>query len=135
MPTEPQYWPFPVLPPEQRTDLHEKIIRFLEQAHRAGFRPCKYLEYDFQAHAEGGRYGWITYRGRERTGGPTCWEVWLDDHKGRVMSCWVDDFDTAAASVLAWLRDGDALAIVEAAKPHIIKGPKIDVPQLVVSPQ
>ena len=34
-----RYWPFPVLPPDRRTELHQQQITFLEAAHGAGYRP------------------------------------------------------------------------------------------------
>jgi hypothetical protein len=134
MPTaEPRDWPFPVLPPEQRTEEHQAQIRFLDTALQAGFQPCWFPGEQYQVHASG-RYGWLIRRGRTRKDGPTRWEVWLDEATGRAAAYWVDDFDTAAASVLEWLRGGEALAITEAAKPHIISGPSFNAPRLAPSP-
>jgi hypothetical protein len=130
MPTDgPHYWPFPVLSADLQTDEHRREIRFLEEAYRAGYRPCKFLEREYQAHVEQGRYGWIIYRGRIRRGGPSRWEVWLDDQPGRVAAFWVDDFDTAAASVLRWLEGRDVAKILDSAKPRIVRGPLVDLPQ------
>ena len=34
-----KYWPFNVLPPEQRTEFHAALIALLEAAHAAGYAP------------------------------------------------------------------------------------------------
>ncbi len=127
----PNYWPFPVLvSPDKMTEQHRKEIRFLETAYQAGFRPCMYLKGggEYQARIEQGRDGWIISRGRYRNGVPTRWEVWLNDPSGRIAAYWVDDFDTAAAGVLPWLEGGDALDILESAKPRILRVPLINLP-------
>ena len=36
---ENRYWPFDILPPERRSEQHDREIRFLETADREGYRP------------------------------------------------------------------------------------------------
>lgn len=133
MPTEePLYWPYPVLPVEQQTEEHRRRIRFLDAALDAGFRPCVYPPEVYFVRSDEPREGWLVWRGRTRQGA-TRWEVWLDETAGRAAAFWADDFDTAAASVLAWLRGGDVVAVVKAAQPHIIRGPMVNAPAVAVS--
>ena len=119
----PQFWPFPVLPPEKRTNHHWKEFRFLEAAYLAGFQPCQFLDGEYQVHNEQDRYGWIICRGGFRNGAPTRWEVWLDEPSSRCAACWVNDFEAAAEAVLRWLAGHTASDILAATKNNVIKGP------------
>jgi len=114
--------------PNLLTDEHRKEIRFLEKAYEAGFHPCKFFEREYQAHVGQGRYGWIIYRGRMSRGGSSRWEVWLDEQSGRVASYWVDDFDSAAESVLQWLEESDAHLILEKVQANVVKDPFVNLP-------
>jgi hypothetical protein len=108
----PIYWPFPVLPPEQRTEQHQKEVRFLEDAHRAGFRPCKFADGEYRIESGDGRTAWVIARGRLRGGVGTRWEVWLNDGIERITSNWADGFDSATTPALDWVsamhREGTA---------------------------
>ncbi len=103
-----RYWPFPVLPPEQRTAQHWKEVRFLDEALQSGFRPCKFADAEYRVESENNRSGWILYRGRLGGSSQTRWEIWLNDLSERVLSVWVDEFDCGAvhgAPMASW-RDG-----------------------------
>jgi len=55
---EQKFWPFEVLPPEQRTPVHQRQIAFLEEAYSDGFRPFT-DGMNFGATAPSGRGGWL----------------------------------------------------------------------------
>lgn len=117
------YWPFAVLPPEERTELHRQEIQFFETAFHEGFRPCESLGV-YKACSDEGREGWIIDRGRVRPSGPGRWEVRLVIPSTELDTMfWVDDFDCAANSVLQWLRGIDASMALAAAAGHYIKEP------------
>ncbi len=103
----PIYWPFPVLPPEQQTEQHQKEVRFLEDAHRAGFRPCKFADGEYRIESGDGRTAWVIARGRSRGGAGTRWEVWLNDGTERISSFCADGFDAATEAVSRWARGDD----------------------------
>jgi hypothetical protein len=98
----PVYWPFPVLPHERQTPQHRAEVAFLEQAHRAGLRPCKFADGEYRIGSDGGRAAWVIARGRK--GAVRRWEVWLNDGGERVSSQTVEGFDPAAAVALGWVR-------------------------------
>jgi len=98
-----QYWPFPVLPPNQRTPLHQAQVSFCERAAEAGLRPYAFFDTGgFGAEAPDGRSGDIVCRGP----GNTRWEVILytPGHAERVLSEMVSDFAVAADLLLRWLQ-------------------------------
>ena len=101
------YWPFEVRPAEARTDQEAREVRFLEQAHREGFRPYRSFVSDYGASSADGRVGYLLVRGRSR------WEAWLGDKSGKIGSLLLDNFDSAAQSVLQWLR-GDDVSVIRA---------------------
>jgi hypothetical protein len=47
--------------------------------------------------------------------------VWLGDGTRKVASLFLDNFDSAAQSVLQWLRGDDVSAIHAAAGNHLVK--------------
>lgn len=116
---QPEFWPFYVLPPEQRTEVHQQIIGFFEAADLLGYRPRKYSETDFLAENETRRYGSLQYRGRER--GTARWEVALGEGPAREQAFWTD-FPHAAEAVLVWLRGGTAADVFAAVEGHVIRG-------------
>ena len=59
---ERKYWPFDVIPPEQRSLLHQQQIDFLETAYREGFRPHTFGSENFGASA-GNRFADLIFRG------------------------------------------------------------------------
>lgn len=118
----PTFWPFPVMPAEQRTPQHDKEIRFLNEALAAGYRPCKYYESDYRIESAGGRHVYLTYRGRNFAGTRYRWEVVLNEAAGRVMAFWVDEFTVAADAAFRWLRDAGPDEITVAVDGHVIRG-------------
>jgi hypothetical protein len=111
-----RYWPFEVLPPEERTEQHEREIRLLEATHRRGYSPYSCVAGDLGATAEG-RGGLIVVRGRGR------WEVILGTAEARIASAFVNDFDCAAQAVLEWLRGADAADILSCVQGHLVRMP------------
>jgi phosphoribosylanthranilate isomerase len=101
---EHRYWPFPVLPPNERTSLHQAQISFCERAAAAGLRAYSFFDHScFGADGFDGRSGDIVRRGPRNTR----WEVVLYDpgYRNRT-SEWVSDFAAAADIVLKWLQTG-----------------------------
>jgi hypothetical protein len=111
-----RYWPFDVLPPEQRSEQHEREIRFFETAHREGFHPYLSSPGDFGAAATE-RGGLILVRGRRR------WEVVLGTTDTKIASAFVDDFACAAEAVLQWLRGADTADILSRVQDHLVRLP------------
>jgi len=124
IPTTPKYWPFDVLPPEQRTDLHWQEIRFLDAAFQEGFKPFEQTTGEYIATSPRGREACIIFRGRGRRGGIGQWEVWLDEPETQFIKLWVDDFEYAGGLILEWLRGNDVTAILAASGGHILQGPQ-----------
>jgi len=104
----PTYWPFPVLPPEQQSAQHRSEVGFLEEAFRAGFRPCKFMDGEYRIESTDGRSAWVIYRGRLRGGAATRWEVWLNECGERVASFMSDGFEAATGVALQWARGESA---------------------------
>ena len=98
-----EYWPFPVLLPEQRTEHHKRVIDFLDTAFREGFSPCVFNSSNYSATAPSGRTGDILHRGANRY-----WEVILGDVGGAITSFFVDGFAVAGQALLQWLRGTEA---------------------------
>jgi hypothetical protein len=112
-----KYWPFEVLPPEQRAPLHSDQIRFLENAYRDGYQP--YLDgQDFIATNANSRSGSIIKRASRSR-----WEVVLSEANQRAVSLFLDDFCCASNAVLDWLRGGEAKTIIVSCAKHIIVPP------------
>ena len=111
-----RYWPFEVLPPEKRTEQHERELRFLETAHRGGFKAYMSGAGDFGATADE-RSSLIVVRGRNR------WEVVFGTLDAKVASAFVDDFECAAEAVLDWLRGGEAADILSRVQSHLVRMP------------
>jgi hypothetical protein len=72
------YWPFPLLPDWQQTDLYKREIQLLEEAHAAGYRPYVFDGEDFGMGDERTRWIEFIYRGRDR--GEPRWEPLFVDH-------------------------------------------------------
>jgi hypothetical protein len=109
-----KYWPFEVLPTEERTAQHKSEIRFLERANREGYEV--YADgSDYGADAADGRAALLIFRGR---GG--CWEVVLSVQNEKNASAIFDDFTCASEAVLQWLRGEDAAGILSEAGEHLI---------------
>ena len=109
---ENKYWPFDVLPPSERTPLHNQFIAFLESTHAAGFAP-----FVSGTESEIGFDGTDTRSVRYvlRGGRGEHWEPWLADnnqsvrlgplfdlpeHRCVVFIC----FDDMTKFTLRWLR-------------------------------
>jgi hypothetical protein len=113
-PTRNRYWPFNVLPLEQRTEQHRREIGFLETAHQAGYKPYTFGNGSFGATA-GIRAGEILFRGRKH------WQVCLAQENQLIVSAHVDNFDYAAEAILRWLRGVEASDIVEYVRSHLLR--------------
>ena len=111
-----QFWPFDILPPEQRNSNQELEIRFLETAHERGYCPFMFGIGNFGATAQD-RIAEILVRGRNR------WEVSLSAADRRVLSAYVDDFRCSTDAVLGWLAEEDASRILEKIRPHLFAIP------------
>ncbi len=96
---EKKYWPFDVLPLEDRTEQHKREIRFFETAEQQGYKGYEMgATLALGAEAPNGREGMILRRGRNR------WEVSLGANQKEESSAFYHDFDAAADAVFAWLR-------------------------------
>jgi hypothetical protein len=113
---ENQYWPFNVLPPEQRTEKDWEVIRFLETAYRRGYKPFTFASGNFGASC-GERGGMILFRTRTR------WEVNLGIAEETSLSAYLDEFSHAAEGVLQWLSGVDAASVLEHVRDHLVVTP------------
>jgi hypothetical protein len=114
---EQQFWPFEVLPPEQRTPAHQREIAFLEEAYADGFRP--FTEgMNFGATATGGRAGWLFRRGSSRI---DRWEVRVGSEAEEGFSFLFLPFAIAVGALLRWLRGESATAIERYIAPHLVR--------------
>jgi hypothetical protein len=114
-PTQYRYWPFDVLPKEQRTEQHRQEMWFLEMAYQAGYNP--YMDGFENFGATGGeRSGTILYRGSRGNH----WEVVLETGRTKVLSAHLNDFGSAAQALLSWLRGVGGLEIVEDMRDHLV---------------
>lgn len=111
-----RYWPFEVLPPQERTEHHQQEIRFLETAQQEAFTPYMCGAGDFGA-AANERSGLIVVRGPRR------WEVVLGTLDAKVASAFVDDFECAAGAVLGWLRGAQTADILCRVQTHLVLMP------------
>lgn len=117
--SENRYWPFQVLPPEQRTEYHQRQVDFLETAYQAGYKPYMFGSgEDFGATA-GTRGGMIVYRGSRGKH----WQVLLGTAEHTALSAHVDDFRCGADAVLRWLRGLDGAEIFEHLAGHFFTTP------------
>jgi hypothetical protein len=91
-PIENQYWPFDVLPPEQRTEEHQQEIQFLESANRAGYKPYIFSSGSYGATA-GSRAGEIIRRGSRHR------QLFCVDAGELIVSAHVNGFDCAAGAL------------------------------------
>jgi hypothetical protein len=108
-----RYWPFDVLPPDQRTPLHQQQIDFLETAYREGFRPFMFDSESFGASAET-RSGHIVHRTRQ------FWELLVEAPETGRLAAYVAGFDVNAEAVLCWLRGAELVAILEFVRPYLV---------------
>jgi hypothetical protein len=108
-----RFWPFDVLPPDQRAPLHQHQIDFLETAHREGFRPYMFMTESFGASA-GERWGLIILRTRR------FWELCIGSPAEGRLSAFVAGFDANAEAVLRWLRGGALAEVLEFVRPHLV---------------
>ncbi|HVA49676.1 MAG TPA: hypothetical protein VNH11_25140 [Pirellulales bacterium] len=112
--TENRYWPFDVLSPEQRSEDDRRVIHFLETAFQAGYKPYMFASESFGATSEG-RAAEIIYRGCRGKH----WELFLVHGEELVLSAHLDDFGSAAESLLRWLGGDDGAEIVELIRGHL----------------
>src|SRR4051794_32660572 len=114
---EQKFWPFEVLPPEQRSLVHQREIAFLEEAHSGGFRPFT-DGMNFGATAPRGRGGWLLCRGSGRV---DRWEVSVGSEAADGFSFLFLPFSIAAEALLRWLRGESAAAIEQYIAPHLVR--------------
>lgn len=107
------YWPFAVVPENERTEQDRREIDFMERAYRQGFKPYAFGAGNYSAMSDGGRSGDIVVRGRNR------WETVLGADDVRFASAYVDDFASAADAVLSWLGGGDTPTILAKLEAHL----------------
>lgn len=69
------YWPFPVLPVWEQTDLGKREIRFLEEAYAADYHPYVFDGENFGLGEQQARWVEFVYRGRQH--GEPRWEPLL----------------------------------------------------------
>jgi hypothetical protein len=115
-----KYWPFEVLPPDKRTEHHQQVIGFMEQAFLEGYRPYVFRGSNYGACTPNGRIGEMIHRGANRY-----WEVLFRTTDERTGSFYVDGFTGAGEAVLHWLRGEDPSAIVTQFKDHIVPKPGV----------
>jgi hypothetical protein len=108
-----KYWPFDVLPPEQRTQLHQQQIELLETAYREGFRPYAFGGDSFGASA-GDRYGYVIRRSR------LFWELVVGAPAAGKLSAYVNGYDINAEAVLQWLRGATLKGVLEFIRPYLV---------------
>jgi hypothetical protein len=108
-----RYWPFDVLPPDQRTPLHQQQIDFLDAAYRDGFRPHVFGCENFGATA-GERTGYIIWRTR------CFWELMLFAPGEGRLAAYASGFEVNAEAVLRWLRGEQLAEILEFVRPHLV---------------
>ena len=108
-----QFWPFPVVPPEQQTGRDKSVIHFLETAYNEGFKPHHLGGGDYGASSKD-REALILVRGKNK------WEVRIGTAQETGLSAHLKDFECAATAALAWLRGADILTILEEVRPHLI---------------
>jgi hypothetical protein len=111
-----KYWPFEVLPPDQRTDHHKKVIRFLEEAFSAGFKPYMFGN-NFGASTDV-RIGEMIHRGVDRY-----WEIILTLGEERCASFYVDGFAQAGEAIMRWLRGDEVGHIRSYIQQYIVDKP------------
>ena len=58
-----KHWPFPVLPLEKRTEFHQQVVDFLDQAFNEQFRPYEFDGSNYGAGGSNGRIGELIHRG------------------------------------------------------------------------
>ena len=116
-----EYWPFPVVPEDRRTDRHRSEIRFFEAAYAEGLRPCKLMDTEFGASCVD-RQTLISWRGRGTDGPEGRWVVELYDTQGRAAAFWVTRFECGTSAVFAWLRGESAESALAAAGDSVIRG-------------
>ncbi len=117
--SERNYWPFSVLPEQERTGQHCREIEYLEAAYGRGFKPFTFGAGNYGA-TSNCRSGNILVRGRNR------WELALSAGDTRIASAFVDDFASAAAAVLSWLEGGDTPAVLAKVEGHLAVTPGSD---------
>jgi hypothetical protein len=108
-----RFWPFDVVPPDQRTPLIQQQIDFLETAYREGFRPYMFMSESFGASA-GERSGYIILRTRR------FWELSIGSPAEGGLSAYIAGFDVNAEAVLRWLRGAALADVLEFVRPHLV---------------
>jgi hypothetical protein len=107
-----RYWPFDVLPPEERTPQHQAEVGFLEAAYREEFRPYTFGAGSYGATA-GERGGLIIVRTR------SFWELRVGDAECLALFAYIGPFEVAAEAALMWLRGGPVSRILKFIRPHL----------------
>lgn len=112
-----RYWPFPVIPAEQQTELDKLRIRFVTAAYDAGYEPyVDGLEWGASS-PDVRRSGCIIDRGSPRR----WWgEIVLWSATGEGDRAFVDDFGCAGDAVLRWLGGGSLSDIRQDIHPHVV---------------
>jgi hypothetical protein len=115
-----QYWPFEVLPLGERTEHHQHVIDFLEEAFREGYRPYVFHGSNYGGSTQSGRVGEIIHRGANRY-----WEVLLGVGDEAAISFFLDGFVSAGEAVLRWLRGDESASILDQLRDRIVAKPGI----------
>ena len=108
-----RYRPFAVLLADQRTELHQQQINFLEGAFREGFRPHTFGSENFGATSVD-RVGYIIRRTRR------FWELMVSSPVEGRLQAYVCGFDMNAEAVLRWLRGAELCSILEFVRPFLV---------------
>jgi hypothetical protein len=85
---EQRYWPFDVVPPDERTDEDRRLIQFFETAYQAGYMAYMFDSQNIGATAEG-RSAEIVYRGYRGKH----WEILLAGAERLILSAHLDSVE------------------------------------------
>ena len=91
-----QYWPFPILPPEQLREEHLQEIRFLDKAYERGYQPFQ-ESMNYHIGDDTQRSVWMFRRGRTRG-----WEMRFFEPDQWILLAWIVSFENASSIALQW---------------------------------
>jgi len=117
-PSEPLYWPFPVISPEQRTDAHRVEIAFFEAAYNEGFRPRINVGVEYEIESGDGRFATMIRRAGSRDG-PKPWEVRLESPDAAPVRFIAFGFRNASEQMLDWVRGVDSVQTDQSTAPTL----------------
>ena len=108
-----RYWPFKVLPYEERTQLHHQQLKYLENAYLKGFKPYMFFTENF-ASSSSNRAAFIVRRTRQ------FWELKLTASSEQGISAYVSGFEVCAEAELKWLQGDDHAGDLEFVRPSLV---------------